>query len=174
MVIDGIYQVASTRVGQSAIVFFDHILCIVEAINFYAAPAEQQQEARQESKEMQDFQRPLPWFLFIPMLFYFRIVRGVMSVVGLLFHMQGVSAMMVVYYMQSMRRKLRYVKIQGSRMMSNPDQKASSSLPWIARAAINLFTWGPLQVFTIFARLVLGNKHYNVYASTNQPRSVSN
>lgn len=175
MALDGIYQVASTRVGQHAITFFDRILCIVEALNFYAAPTAEQQEALQESKELHDYQRPLPWFLFIPMLFFFRIVRSVMSSVSMLvFRQPPVSAMMVVLYVQTLRRKMRYVKIQGSRMMSNPESRKQSSLPWIARVAINLFTWGPLQLFTIVARLVLGDKQYHVYTSSGQPRSVSN
>lgn len=173
LAIDSMYHIVSSRVGQQAMTFIDRILCIVESLNFYAAPISQQQEARQESKEMSDYKRPLPWFLFVPMLIFFRVVRIVMSVFAVLCGMQTVSPIMVVYYIQSLRRNLRYIKIQGSRMMSNPEGNVST-LPWILRFVINLFTWGPLQFFTIVGRLVFGDKQYNVYNSTpSQMRSVS-
>lgn len=169
---DSLYYISATRVGQHAMTFLDRILCILEALNFYGAPVSQQQEARQESKEVHDYKRPLPWILFIPMLLYCRVVRVFMSAVAFLCGWQPVTAMSVVEYLQSLRRKVRYVKIQGSRMMQNPEGNPSN-LPWTMKFIISMFTWGPLQFFTIVARLVLGEKQYHVYAAAPQPRSVS-
>lgn len=111
MLVDGMYQMAATRVGQHALTFMDRILCIVEALNFFSVPEDQRKEAHQDGKESQDYRRPLPWFLFIPMLFYFRLVRILVSIMAMPFKLQ-VTAMMMVHYLQSVRRKLRYVKIQ--------------------------------------------------------------
>lgn len=171
LAIDAVYQVASTNVGQHSITVVDRILCIFEALNFYAAPLSQQQEARRESKEMHEYQRPLPWFLFIPMLLQFRVIRLVLSLIAYPLGSEPVTAMVMVYYIQSVRRKLRYIKIQGARLMRNPE--STSSLPWALRMFINVVTWAPLQIFTLVARVLLGNKQYPVYASSVQPRSVS-
>ena len=170
MFYDGVYHVAATRVGQNGISLLDRLMCIVEGLNFYAAPESQQQESRQQSKEMYYYQRPLPWFLFIPMLFFFRILRNVLSVAFWMLGMEPISPMTVVYYMQGLRRKLRYIKIEGSRMM-NDANRGPSQLPLLARIAINLFTWGPLQFVTIIARLVMGDKQYNTYTSAGPKRS---
>lgn len=171
MVMDSIYQVASTRVGQHAISFIDRLLCIVEALNFFSAPQEQQQAARHESKELTDYKRPLPWLLFLPLLCYCRVVRVMLSIILYPFNKE-ISAITAVYYIQKMRRDLRYIKIQGARRMADPEQKISS-LPWPLQLALSVFTWGPLQFFTIVGRLVFGDKQYNVYSTTGQPRSVS-
>lgn len=171
MVMDSIYQVASTRVGQHAISFIDRLLCIVEALNFFSAPQEQQQAARHESKELTDYKRPLPWLLFLPLLCYCRVVRVMLSIILYPFNKE-ISAITAVYYIQKMRRDLRYIKIQGARRMADPEQKISS-LPLPLQLALSVFTWGPLQFFTIVGRLVFGDKQYNVYSTTGQPRSVS-
>lgn len=170
MVMEGVYQVASTKTGQHALSVFDRFLCIVEALNFFSAPTDQQQEQRRECKETPDYRRPLPWIFYIPMLYYCRLIRLVICIIGYPFH-KTVTAMTAVHYVQSLRRKLRYIKIQGCRMMANPEKR--SALPWIVRMAINLFVWGPLQFVTTLARLIFGDKQYNVYSAGGQTRSVS-
>lgn len=168
---DGVYHVASTRIGQRAFSLVDRILCILEAVNFLAAPKDQQEEARTHTKVIAD-ERPLPWTLYMPVLFACHIVLKFVSVAAMLTK-RKFTTIMAVYYIQSWRTTMKTVKIEGARISSDPQRRATM-LPWPLRYVLNLLIWGPLQFVTIVTSLIVGNKLYNNYAvSATQPRSVS-
>lgn len=166
--INGMYQVASTHIGQNTFHCLDRILKIIQDLNFFAAPEKEQMEALRDCEEFPS-KRPLGWVLLIPLLLCFRVMRDVISLMVWPFN-KSCSAMMAAHYIKNKRRDLRYIKIEGARMRGHTLENFKN--PWPLKLFIKMITYGPLNIFQFVVTRVLGT---TMSTTTHPPKkSVSN
>ncbi|XP_037815928.1 uncharacterized protein LOC119606474 isoform X2 [Lucilia sericata] len=95
---------ASTRVGQMMIEKTDRVLKVVEDTAKWSLP--------QDDNEIQ-LERPLPWIFFLTLIVWLRVLRIWLSVASYIVGAQPVTPHTIVYYMQTKRRRLRAIRVQG-------------------------------------------------------------
>lgn len=131
-------RLACTHIGQLLIQVVDRFLWIIEGLNLFAVPEANQGDAKQNINDLFNYLRPLPWWIFIPALIYFRILRSVLTLFTWFLGMDPVRPMTVVYFIQTRRRKLRAIKLQGLKAMNKkPGEEETSQ--WTRFSFVNNF-----------------------------------
>ncbi|KNC32834.1 hypothetical protein FF38_01724 [Lucilia cuprina] len=101
---DVMEKFASTRVGQMMIEKTDRVLKVVEDTAKWSLP--------QDDNEIK-LERPLPWIFFLTLIVWLRVFRIWLSVASYIVGAQPVTPHTIVYYMQTKRRRLRAIRVQG-------------------------------------------------------------
>ncbi|XP_065367321.1 myb-like protein V isoform X2 [Calliphora vicina] len=95
---------ASNRMGQWMIERTDRVLKVLEDTAKWSLP--------QDDTELQ-LERPLPWIFFLTLIVWLRVFRIWLSVGSYIVGSQPVTPHTMVYYMQTKRRRLRAIRVQG-------------------------------------------------------------
>lgn len=109
---------AATRIGQFVMNRGDSLLKIIEMTAKWSLP-----RAQQEDK----LHRPLPWIPFLVLIISLRLARVWISVAALMIGNAPVKAEDVVYFIQTRRRKLRYLRLQGVKQFNENSSKKISA-----------------------------------------------
>lgn len=74
--------------------------------------------------------RPLPWLLFLPLLFFLRITRFSLNIASMLMGMESVKASTMVRFIQVRRRRIRALKFLGSRRIRQRRLEQAEKVSW--------------------------------------------
>ncbi|KAH8401153.1 hypothetical protein KR009_003341 [Drosophila setifemur] len=128
---------ASTRIGQFVIERSDRALRMIEDTAKWSLPQgepvpipypTQAALKFKPSSEKSDvpLERPLPWGPFLLLIVLLRLTRIWLSVAALMIGNGPISPSDMVYFIQTRRRKLRAIRVQGLKVLRQRQQEAGS------------------------------------------------
>lgn len=149
---DVIGRMAATSVGQFVIRQIDQVLWTIEKTAAWSVPpaktesqeksgSEKTSVASDKQQSQQKLVRPLPWFLFFPAVILLRLVRIVLCFAAVVMGDEPVTPAVVVYYIQTRRRRLRSVKYYGLRTIRirNAENRGLSKFKVLCNAIARMF-----------------------------------
>ncbi|KAM7341979.1 jabba isoform 2-T4 [Cochliomyia hominivorax] len=106
---------ASNRLGQMIIEKTDRVMKVAEDTAKWSLP---------QDDDIQ-LERPLPWIFFLTFIVLLRVLRIWLSVASYIVGAQPVTPYTMVYYIQTKRRRLRAIKVQGLKAIRNRETEST-------------------------------------------------
>lgn len=123
---------ASLSIGQTALKHTDRLLWSLEKSTEWSIPSASAPKHASNGAFGQPapLVRPLPWLLFLPLLFFLRITRFSLNIASMLMGMESVKASTMVRFIQVRRRRIRALKFLGSRRIRQRRLEQAEKVSW--------------------------------------------